>query len=190
MSDEEDEDGDNNECECPECGGSFDCGEVNTIVYVLNKDGSVKKHQGWCDDCYQNNSFYCNISGENYASSEFSEAQDEDGDNICAEYVKALGWKYNATKDAWTKPSIVLTTDGGYMAQALDFYWTLPKGKPERVCMLIYDDSEKAVDAVYAKKIHKRIEDANADAGDPNVLNVYTRLQLIDDKVLLPTYRL
>lgn len=69
----------------------------------------------------------------------------------------------------------------------VDFYWELRDG--ERHGVLQKDGGGEAkMSTALEQKIYNRIDEAGADKGDPNVVNVYTRLQLIDEGLLSADY--
>ncbi len=175
------------ECECPECGDLFSCDDGSDVVYELEIDGSVRTMQRWCPHCFENDCFYCDISSYWFADNEFSSGIARVDDTCCISYVEAKGWTYNLLSKRWEPPH---SKAGVSMAQALDFYWKLPKGKPEQVCMLIYEEQELQLADIDAKAIRNRTVQAGANPGDSAVLNVYSRLYLIEKKILPATYRL
>lgn len=86
-------------CEsCEEWHSSND--DFTTVITSLHP----KRTEEWCDCCTSNNSFYCDVTENNYSDKEFSSGRTDDGDICC---VEALGdnWCYwNSDESYHTEP--------------------------------------------------------------------------------------
>lgn len=140
-----------------------------------------------CEDCCDNETFNCYVTDECYCHNNFSEGIDTDGYSVCIEAVETAGYIQN--EDGEYRPPNENEEQAVASGQYVDFYWHLVKGERHGVLQLDGGD-EVAMAPSLEKKIYHRIEEAGADSGDPHVVNVYTRLQLIDEKILPPSYTL
>lgn len=198
--------------ECYSCGKELhkDEGELVVVDYETVKrvnDRHAKiispKYEKVCSDCEGSEDFYCYGSGVRWKDA-FEYREDTDGDCVAEPVAVAIGMHWSEYEQAWLyadeenlddddedydeddDDELVeeeQMTDKKYV----DFYWELRDG--DRHCTLqLEDGGEKHASEALEEVIYDRIEAAGADKGDPQVVNVYTRLELIDRGILSPEY--
>lgn len=181
---------------CGNCEELFD-GDADYVVITdcrfqhrspHSVDVYEKEAEAWCESCADDNSFYCEFTDERFTDSNFGSVESVDYGTVCLEAIEAAGWIWDEDEEAYRRP-----TDEEQAAMPdkkyVDFYWKLEDGQ-RRGVLQVEDGDEVAMASSLEQKIYKRIEEAGADKGDPHVVNVYTRLQLIDDKLLPEDYTL
>ena len=179
---------------CDHCEDLFD-GDTDYLAiiscrFVVN-DGSVRTtHEEYvdlCDSCGEEDSFYCDLTDERFLDSKYEYVETTGGDTVCRDAAKALGWTANDDNIYSPPDESQEPKQQENKPMYVDFYWELRDG--ERHGVLQKDGGGEAkMSTALEQKIYNRIDEAGADKGDPNVVNVYTRLQLIDEGLLSADY--
>jgi hypothetical protein len=138
-----------------------------------------------CNSCFESNDnvLYCALWGDAFLCSEFAYTYvDHPFDDYALDScLELMGWEYDEDSESY------IQREEQTMAKHSDFYWHLEKGE-RRLKLQLEDGGEAAANTALEKKIYHRIEEAGGDTGDPNVVNVYTRLVLIDEGLLSADY--
>lgn len=177
--------------QCERCNDLQDGDAYATVVTgakFVGKTTDIREAEGWCEGCTDDNSFWCDITGNYYTYTAFTSGYYKYG-TICIEHAEAAGWTYEDGNEVWYPPNEPTNEELNVSDKPkyIDFYWKLEEGERKGVLM-VEDGDEVAMASSLEHQIYHRIEEAGADAGDPAVVNTYTRLELIDQKLLPEDY--
>lgn len=89
---------------------AYQCGSCekwhmgDTHNYVHDNSSRWRDSHKWCEQCSTDETFYCEVTGNYYSHSEFTQSETIHGSPLCEEACSSLGWWYDDDSDGWRDP--------------------------------------------------------------------------------------